>query len=263
MQYHAAMRMKLKQYTVGLTLLLQVGLCWAAAPLKIYSIESKPISFVNDGRPDGLVIDLIHAVQDRLGQREAIDIVPWARARSISLTSPNVMVLPVARTPERERDLVFVGPVFSTRVTAYALKGKPAEWARTHQDLRQLRGGGRRGSIFVSQPRERGYNITDETNNSDIAARMLINGRFDLWFDAQELMPQTVRGIGYNPDQLEVAVQMPSEPIYFAFSKGTPPATVRAWSDALRDMKRDGSFLKIYRKWLPNSQLPPDLAPQH
>lgn len=202
----------------------------AAAPLKIYGMESKPISFMHGDRPDGFAVELARAIQDRLGQHDAIEIVPWARANAL---------------------------------TAAALKGQPAEWRRRKIDPHQLRGGARRGSIFVSLPRAQGYTVSDETNTSETAAKMLMNRRFDLWFDGEELYVDALRLAGYRAAEVEVAFRLDLVEVHFAFSKGTAPATIRAWDQALREMKRDGGFLAIYRRWLEPHQLPPDVPLSH
>ena len=255
--------MRLKLLVLYLALLLCAGTSHAneAQSLRIFSTESKPLAFMNEGRPDGFMVELMHALQDRIGRHDALEIVPWARATMLAEAGPNAMLLFVARTPERERNLQFIGPVFSTQLTAFALKGKAAEWRRQKLDFQQLRGGARRGTIFATQARAQGFNVIEEASNAEIAAKMLINGRFDLWFDAEELMADTVRSAGYDPDQLEVAFRRPGQSIYIAFSKGVPQAVVRTWNEALSAMKRDGSFLKIHRKWLPSSQLPLDVKP--
>ncbi|HEX5344593.1 MAG TPA: ABC transporter substrate-binding protein [Duganella sp.] len=234
-----------------------------AAPLKIYGMESGPISFLNGSRPDGYAVELARAIQQRLGTHEPIEIVPWARANTLAVVGPGVMLLSIVRTPERERNLRFVGPIFNTRVTALALKGRTAEWQKQNVDLHKLRAGARRGSIFVSLPRAQGYSVLDETNTSETAAKMLINRRFDLWFDGEELYPEALRLAGYRQSEVEVAFRLDLVEVHFAFSRGTPPATIDAWERALREMKRDGSLLTIYRKWLPPHQLPADVALSH
>lgn len=234
-----------------------------AAPLKIYGMESAPISFLSGGKPDGFAVELARAIQARLGQHDAIEIVPWARANTLAVAAPGVMLLSIVRTPERERSMHFVGPIFNTRVTAFAAKGKAAEWSQRQVDLRTLRGGARRGSIFVSLPRAQGYKIIDETNTSETAAKMLMNGRFDLWFDGEELYVDALRLAGFRDSDVEVAFRLDLVGVHFAFSNGTSADIVRDWERALREMKRDGSFLKIYRKWLAPHQLPADVALQH
>ncbi|NVM79215.1 polar amino acid transport system substrate-binding protein [Duganella sp. SG902] len=234
-----------------------------AAPLKIYGMESKPVSFQNGARPDGFAVELALAIQDRLGQHDPIEIVPWARANTLAVAEPGVMLLSIVRTAERERSMRFVGPIFSTRVTAFARKGAPAEWQRQNVDPRTLRAGGRRGSIFVSLPRAQGYNLSDETNTSATAARMLMNHRFDLWFDGEELYVDALRQSGYPAGEVEVAFRLDQIDVHFAFSGGTPAATINAWDGALRDMKRDGSFLKLHQKWMKPHQVPADVPLPH
>ena len=247
--------------TLALSLLLAgPSSAQPSAPLKIYGMESKPTSFMRDGHADGLVVELVAAIQQRLGRPERVEIIPWGRANALAKAEPNVMLASVVRTPEREAVLHFVGPVFTTRVSAYVVKGRLAELRRKDPGLRKVRAGGQRGSIFVSLPRRMGYNLTDEANTADAAAKMLMLRRFDLWFEAEELMPASMEQAGYRPDAVELAFNLSVNAVYFAFSKGTSAATIVEWSDALRDMKRDGSLLKIRQKWLPAAPLPPDVA---
>jgi polar amino acid transport system substrate-binding protein len=44
--------------------------------------------------------------------------------------------------------------------------------------------------------------------------------------------------------------------LYLAFSAKTPASTIKIWEDALRAIKKDGSFAKIYHKWLPTKCRP-------
>jgi polar amino acid transport system substrate-binding protein len=230
-----------------------------AVPLRIYSIDSKPVGFMDRGRPAGFAVDLAQQIQQRIGRRDAVQIIPWARANTIAMNEANVLLLTVARTPERERRLVFVGPVFVAHVSVFALKGRGAELRALGDGIYKLRGGARRGSIFAQRARDFGYSITDEPVSSEVAARMLMSKRFELWFDGEELVGPALEKAGYARDDAELVKQLSVDDVYFGFSKGTPPDTVRAWDAALRDMKRDGAFLRLHQYWLPPSSLPPDL----
>jgi len=231
-----------------------------AAPLRIYGMESKPVSHIVDGRPAGFAVELAQAIQQRLDRHDPIEILPWARANTLAVSEPNVMLLSIVRTPERARHMQFVGPIFTTQVAAFAARGRLEELRRKDPDMRRLRAGARRGSVFVSLPRSLGYNVTDETNTSETGARMLLSRRFDLWFDGEELINGALERAGRQPGDVELAFRLGNELVYFAFSNGTPAQTVRAWADALRDMKRDGSFQTIHQKWLPAQAAPLDGA---
>lgn len=231
---------------------------WASgqAALKIYAMESWPISFTQDGQPAGLVVDMAREVQRRLGGREAIEIVPWKRAHVMAEGEANVLLLSIIRTPERDQYLRYIGPVFQLHLTCYAQRSRAASLRASDPGLRKLRAGARRGSVFIKLARDAGYNLTEEINSSEIALRMLMAGRFELWFDGEEIVTGALRRAGYDPNALEVMIRLGTQDVNFAFSTGTPDATLRAWEGALRAMRRDGSYQAIHRRWLPGYPVP-------
>jgi polar amino acid transport system substrate-binding protein len=224
--------------------------------LKIYGMEARPIMFSSGAKPDGLAVELAREMQRCAGSRETIEIIPWARANALAASKPNVLLLSIVPTPERSGYLRFVGPIFSSHTAGYALRGKADELRARDPGLHTLHAGGRRGSVFVSQARANGFNLTDETNTSDLAARMLMTGRFDLWFESEVLVKDALERAGYAMHDVARMVQFPPHPAYFAFSAGTPESLVQTWDRCLRQVKRDGAFQRIHRKWLPENALP-------
>lgn len=245
--------------------LLLALLCqWAAAaeldaPLRIFGMDSRPVSFLEDGKPAGLVVDLAQEVQRRLGRSDPIEIVPWIRALTIAKNERQVLLLSIVPTAERAKTMAFVGPLFLVNVSVFArvANGDALRAART--DWKTMRTGARRGSIFAHAAQHNGLHLTDEINSSDLAARMLMQGRFDLWVEGEETAGMALERAGYRRSDVAQVRSLGTEDVYFAFSIDTAPELVRAWSDALRDMKRDGSFMRIHRKWLPGHQLPSDM----
>jgi len=233
----------------------------AAQSLKIYGTESPPLSFHGDAGVDGMLVELTHEVQRRLGDHEPVEILPWSRAKMLADHAPNVLLLSVLRTPERERELRFVGPVMVSRVAVLAVHSRAAELRARDPELHGLRTGVRRSSVTTAMAHEAGFNVTDEISTSDNGARMLMLGRFDLWFESEELANGALQAAGYKPGDVEVMARLTPQPVYFAFSLGTPETVIQAWSAALHDMKRDGSFQRIHRKWLQGYEMPPDAQP--
>lgn len=242
---------------------LSMLLCgWGGAQtLSIYGTESPPLSFRTATGVDGLAVEMAREVQRRLGSHEPIEILPWSRAKAMADHAPNVLLLTVLRTPEREHEMRFVGPLMVSRMAVFAARSRAAELVARDPDLRSLRTGVRRSSATTAMAHEAGFNVTDEINTSDNGARMLMLGRFDLWFESDELAYGALQSAGYKPGDVEVLARLQPQPTYFAFSRGTPDALIQAWDAALRDMKRDGSFQRIHRKWLPGYELPADAQP--
>lgn len=242
---------------VLLSMLLPCG-HGAAQPLKIYGTDSPPLSFRVGAGVDGLVVELVREVQRRVGGHEPVEILPWNRSKMLAEHTPGVLLLSLLRTPEREREMRFVGPWLITRVAVFAARSRAAELLSRDPGLHRLRTGARRGSAMIALAREAGFNVTDEINATDNGARMLMLGRFDLWFESEELAIGALQGAGFHPDDVQALVRLVPQPVYFAFSNGTPEALIQAWDAALRDMKRDGSFQRIYSKWLPGYDMPAD-----
>lgn len=247
---------------VLLLILLPFSAAWAEpAALKIYGMESRPVSFMEEGKATGLVVELAREVQRRIGSADPIEIVPWARAHVLAEKEANVLLLSTISTPERDRYLRYVGPLFQLHLGGYALRSRAAELRARDPSLRSLRAAARRGSVAIKAARDAGYNLTEELNGSEIAARMLFARRFDLLFDGDEIITGAVRRVGRDPDELEVIIKLGAKNVNFAFSSGTPDSVPQAWAAALREMKRDGSFQIIHRRWLPGYALPPEAGP--
>jgi ABC-type amino acid transport substrate-binding protein len=62
-------------------------------------------------------------------------------------------------------------------------------------------------------------------------------------------MPHLARQAGVSPDQLELAYAFHTAGNYIAFSKGTSPHVIRLWQAVLDEMKSDGSYRRICRKY--------------
>lgn|GEM_PF-1271606 len=239
-------------------LLSTVMACSVAAEegLRILAMENKPLSFRNGDHADGMLIELVDQVQLRIGVRSEVELRTLARAITIGNVTPNVMVMPLAHTAERDQHYTYVGPIFVAYVGIFALKERAQELHAMGDDIRKLRAGARRGSIFIEQARRQGYNVTDDPVSSETAARMLMLKRFDLWFDGEELAGPALEHEGYRREDVEEIKRAGAFNAYFAFSNGTPESTIKAWTDALREMKRDGTFQRIYHKWMPGYPLP-------
>jgi ABC-type amino acid transport substrate-binding protein len=59
------------------------------------------------------------------------------------------------------------------------------------------------------------------------------------------------RESGVDPDEIEEVFTYQQYDSYIAISKQTPKAVVRQWQEALDEMKADGTFWWLTRKWLP------------
>lgn len=223
--------------------------------LRLLSEEFPPINFTEEGRPNGLAVDVVLEVMRRLGQVISIEFQPWARAYREAQGHEPVALFSAARIPEREKLFQWAGPIVTFYSSFYARAGadrlKRFDDARHADDVlvvrdwytaQQLASEGFRNLRYVTDPVQ--------------GLRMLLAGRAPLFASERISMPSTLAAAGIDPALLEEVYTYASSDGYIAFSPGTPKRVVAAWQREIDAMKRDGSFQAIYKKWLPQDSPP-------
>jgi len=231
-----------------------------AQELQIYTEDWPPITFGNTSKVDGMAVEVVRAIQARItraaGANTAIQVVPWARGYKALLEEPNILLFTVGRSDEREKMMVMLGPIAISNTVLFTRKGNAAYLQNLGEDILKLKVGAYRSSIFVDTARRKGYTDIEQAATPQIVANMLLAKRFDLWVEGSFVVPSVLKEIGHAADDVEKVKVLDSLELYLAFSLQTPEGTIKAWEEALRTIKKDGTFAKIYTKWLPNEVAP-------
>ncbi|MFZ6752834.1 substrate-binding periplasmic protein [Undibacterium sp. Dicai25W] len=231
----------------------------AAQDLTIYTEDWPPINFKTVNAIDGMAVDLVRALQSRIGVSQEIHLVPWARGYKAVLEEPNVMLFSVGRTPEREKLMRLLGPIAISDTVLYTRKGSAERLRSLRDGIYALPVGAYRSSIFVDVARKKGFQHIEQANSPQIEANMLLAGRFDMLVESSVAINQILKGIGHTSGEIEKVAVLDSLELYLAFSLNTSPEILNAWESALRAAKKDGSFQKIYQKWFPDEMPPMDV----
>ncbi|MCV2355928.1 transporter substrate-binding domain-containing protein [Paucibacter sp. B2R-40] len=244
----------------GLAALL-LALCLISpthAGLRLLSEEFPPISFTEKGVARGMAVEIVQEIQRRQGGNLAIEFLPWARAFREAKGVGEVALFSMARTPEREKQFKWVGPI----VTFYSSIYAPA---KDGMRLRNLDDAKRAPAVLVvrdwftaEELKTLGFQNLVSVSDPVIAIKMLLAKRAPFFASERLSMPDILAKAGIAEDSLEIVYSYASSEGYIAFSLDTPDATVKAWAERLREMKRDGSFLSIYKRWLPKDNPPLD-----
>ncbi|MFZ6689884.1 substrate-binding periplasmic protein [Undibacterium sp. SXout11W] len=230
-----------------------------AQELTIYTEDWPPVNFKNGNAVDGMAVDLVRALQARIGGHQEIRLVPWARGYKAVLEEPNVMLFSVGRTPEREKLMRLLGPIAISDTVLYTRKGQAERLRSLRDGIYSLPVGAYRSSIFVDVAKKKGFQHIEQANSPQIEANMLLAGRFDMLVESSVAINQILKGIGRNSSEIEKLTVLDSLELYLAFSLNTSPEIFNAWENALRAAKKDGSFQKIYQKWFPDEMPPMDV----
>ena len=151
-------------------------------------------------------------------------------------------------TPERKDRLQWVGPVACLDTNLYARKGSGIEIG-TLEEAKKVKKIATATEYYTEQAlKKEGFTNLESCANEEIAVRKLLNGEVELFPSSNTVMPALLKTVGATMDDVENVFTMSTDLLYIAFSKGTSPALVARWQEKLDEMKRDGTFKKIYKK---------------
>ncbi|BBB58934.1 amino acid ABC transporter substrate-binding protein [Undibacterium sp. KW1] len=223
--------------------------------LRFYTEEYPPVTFSQKGKPAGLGTEVVEEIMNRLGIRAPIEVVPWARGYAYATTTPNVGLFVTTRTPEREKLFKWVGPVSATTAHFYTRRD-----GQRFDTLEQARLAERilipREWYLQQMLRGMGFNNINSVPTPVDAVRMLVAGRAPLMALDDVTLADTLSAAGINANDIVTGSTITQAVQYIAFSRDTPDSIAIRWQKTLDDMKADGSFERIYKKWLPGVTLP-------
>lgn len=88
--------------------------------LTIYCEDDPPFQINKNGQLTGLTAEVVQEIQKRVGNKDKIEVVPWARGYQALETQANTVLFSVSRTKERNDLFQWVGPVNEISYGLYA-----------------------------------------------------------------------------------------------------------------------------------------------
>ncbi|MHB1436893.1 MAG: substrate-binding periplasmic protein [Thiobacillus sp.] len=228
------------------------------AGLKVLTEESPPLNFIRDGQVTGLATEVVRELGKRTGSAASIRLVPWQEGYQALLEQPDVALFSTVMTAERKPLFTWVGPLAALDTNLYARKGAAIRIANL-DDARKLGKIATVAKYYSEQILEKeGFANTQSYPNREATVRELLEGKVQLLASSNLGMPAALKKMGGSMEDVESVFTLSTDLFYIAFSKATSPERVARWQDALDEMKRDGSFAKIYARWLP-AEIPPGI----
>jgi len=213
-----------------------------AAEIPPYVIRS------NQGAPSGMAIEVLEEAARRLKEPLTVELMPLARALSQTRHRQDVLLLPPARTPQREPLFLWIAPLLDE---AFVLVGHrqfhPAPL--TVKTLPGLTIGVMRGShgqnLLQPLGRVKQDLVTDEVSNASKLARNRIQGWAVAWNTARYNQQQA----GLPLTDLVRGDTLQESTLYLAASPRFPPADALRWRTTILAMHDDGSLARILKQY--------------
>jgi polar amino acid transport system substrate-binding protein len=221
----------------------------------LYNPATPPTSFIRDGQPTGMAIDLITEAARRIGVKPVFkahaDVAGALPA--ISNGQYDVAALGLMRTPEREAVVDFSGPWY---YGWFPLVVDTKSGIKDYADLRGKIVGATKGSIqerWLTENQKEAKLMAFPNEVSMITA--LNAGSVDAILMGSAQLEETLKRY---PHFAAIARTPTPYPNAFPLRKGNA-SLKKALDDALAAMAADGTYLKIFDKWHPGDPLPEPL----
>ena len=215
-----------------------------------------------DGKPHGASYALVSAALDQLSARLPLDVapmefVPLKRALLMAETEPNVVVLSVARTPEREHQFRWLGMVSRYDLWLYRDKRHPLPPLSDVQSLhgKGLRFGVQDGSNFHEGLKRQGFGTPPDNSVIDPVAQNGLNfmkarvGRIDLFAHPEISFAFRASEHNLRADDFEKVIRIDelSTPLWAVTGPGSDLRLVTLLQESLQKLQDTGTAERIRR----------------
>lgn len=227
-----------------------------AKDLQIFTEENKPLNFTEGGKVTGYTTEIVQEIQKRLGTNEAIQVVPWARGFQAAREEPDTMLYSTMRIEEREAFFKWVGPLTIVKTSFYGKKGGSVKIASL-SDAKLVQSIGVPRAFYSQQfLMDEGFKNLDVADNPSMMLKKFLEGRNPIFVSHEFTLPSLLAKEGVPEGDVVPLFTFMEKGHYLAFSLKTSDETVQKWQKALDDMKKDGTFAKLFNKWLPGKKMP-------
>jgi polar amino acid transport system substrate-binding protein len=219
------------------------ALRFVTAELPPYTFQVPPATVAEiPGSGQGLVHEAVMEMARRLKESIVIEYMDWDGAQKLAQSQPNVGILSITRTPEREDHYQWCCRIVTDDLILVGGQGVDVSGLEKVRD-RPI------GVLFHSGAealvRSLGFARVEASPEEWLNASKMKDRRIDAWLAPRLMVIHAYKEIGADASTLNFGqIVRPSE-IYLAFSKGTPEAEVARWADALKRIQDDGTLNRI------------------
>jgi polar amino acid transport system substrate-binding protein len=218
-----------------------------AAELPPYTFQMPPGSVTEAPGPgEGFVYEVVAEMAKRAGHSGVIEFLPWGEAQRIAMTEPNVGILALTRSPEREDKYRWIAKILTDDLILVGTQGIDVSALEKVKDrpIGVLQRSGAEALL-----RERSFARVRPQPEEWINARLIQQRRIDAWLAPRLMVIYAMLETGGALQALNFGEIVRRSEIWFAGSKSLPDAEARKWEQAFAAMKADGSYERIAERY--------------
>ena len=238
------------------TACLILGFCQllpvSAADLQAYTEEWPPYNYLVGENVKGISTDILRASCKMAKIDCKVQLVPWLRAYKTVLENQNTLIYSIARTPQREKEFIWVGPILPRTTWIYSTAGMAAN-VHTIQDLAKAKIGVIRGEASQDELLAAGVpesSILVLNSNTDVM-RMMKLGRINVVVNTEIGMALNLKNIGLSSGAVVKLMKLSDGgSLYFGVNLRSDPALIAQLQMSIDKLKREKKIEAIVRRYI-------------
>ncbi|STQ89509.1 substrate-binding periplasmic protein [Iodobacter fluviatilis] len=226
----------------------------AAEQLNALTEYLPPLNYEQDGKVTGFSTELLDLIALDSGITLKKEILPWPRAYSRAQKEANTLIYSMVRTPEREGQFQWLGPISSRRILLYKLAKRKDIVVNKLDDARAYHIGVVRESAAARSLIRQGFDQLDLASDDENNMRKLKHGRFDLLLSLNWAAAYNAEKLGIKNEIVPVQLVAGQTDYWYGISLRTPSAILRKMNRALNTIRKDGRLDRLRQKYISDFQ---------
>jgi polar amino acid transport system substrate-binding protein len=192
--------------------------------------------------------DVVNEIIKRIGYKNKIEFIPWPRARFEAENNSDIVILPLARTKDREKKYTWLLHVLDDPYVIVALKDSKVDIS-TLKSAKKFKIGILSSSVAENLLKELGFTNLEFTSSDVQNVKKLKLGRIDAWVAPLSCINQYRLETGIGKESMKVGVELTKLKEYVGASKTLDKSVVKKWEKTFEMMKKDGTYDAIMKKY--------------
>ncbi len=237
---------------LAIVLILACIRCFSDEGILIVTEEWAPYNYTLNGNIAGLSTEIVTSIMRLEGMDYPIEEYPSMRAKMLIDTRPKTILYSLFRTPDREQNYRWVGPIIEENIYFYKLRENPVKIRSLNDTKKVPLIACRRAGLIHDLLVERGYDNLDEsgTDSKQVYGKLLAR-RCDLAISDTDI------GIKYLFGQMDKSPAIVervngaffTSKLYIAFSKDISDAEYNRWNEGFEKLRQSGELGRIIERY--------------
>lgn len=221
-------------------------------PIKLMTELFPPFQYRHKGKTIGISTDIVKAIQKELSTHHKIDIYPWLEAKKILDSTENTALFSMLRTPEREHQYKWVGPLSTMKMVFFKKKGSDVSLNSLDDAKKINKIGVTEGVANFEMLSNQGFKNLEVLTGAvdEINIQKLVDGEIDLWptLLMAGLYNASLSGLYGEIEPIKNVVAFKGD-LYIAFNKQTSDEVINSWQNALDKLKQEKTIEHIVHRY--------------